>query len=128
MVERGDLLTPWFNGAPRYEKPILLYWLQLPFVATLGVNESALRAPAALAAVGCVVLTYLIGLRLFGATAAWLAALILATSFRFIVFARQGLTDVPALFFELLAPYGLPRLAQTVGAGRAWILAWIAVV
>lgn len=127
MLVRGDALTPWFNDQRRFEKPILFYWLQLPFVATFGANEFASRAPAALAATGCVALTYLIGRRLFGTTAAWLAALILATSFRFIAFARQGLTDVPALFFELLALHAFLRLDQGIAGRRAWMAAWIAV-
>jgi 4-amino-4-deoxy-L-arabinose transferase-like glycosyltransferase len=66
------------------------------------------------------------GARLFGATAAWLAALVLATSFRFVMFARQGLTDMPALCFELLAMYGFLRIDQNP-AGSGWLVAWIAV-
>jgi 4-amino-4-deoxy-L-arabinose transferase-like glycosyltransferase len=127
MLNRGDFLTPWFNGQPRFEKPILFYWLQLPFVALLGASELAARLPALLAAAGCVGLTWLIGRRLFGSTAAWMGALALATSFRFVAFARQGLTDVPALFFQLLALYGFLRL-DAEGRDRAgWAMAWTAV-
>ena len=126
MVEGGDLLTPWYNAEPRFEKPILFYWLQLPFFAVLGSSELAARLPSALAALGCVALTWAIGARLFGANAAWLAALVLATSFRFVMFARQGLTDMPALFFELLAVYGFLRADQSP-AGSGWLMAWIAV-
>jgi 4-amino-4-deoxy-L-arabinose transferase-like glycosyltransferase len=126
MVDRGDVLTPWFNGQPRFEKPILLYWLQLPFVAVLGPTETAARLPAALAGLGCVVLTYLIGSTLLGPTAAWVGALTLATLFRFATYARQGLTDVPALFFELLAIHGFLR-SRADGAPRAaWVVAWAA--
>lgn len=28
MLRSGDYLDPVFNGRPRWEKPILLYWLQ----------------------------------------------------------------------------------------------------
>ena len=126
MIERGDLLTPWYNGEPRFEKPILMYWLQLPFFALLGSSELAARLPSALAAAGCVALTWALGARLFGATPGWLAALVLATSFRFVMFARQGLTDMPALFFELLALYGFLR-ADRHPAGSGWLVAWIAV-
>ena len=38
MLARGDFLTPWYNGEPRFEKPILFYWMQLPFVATLIIS------------------------------------------------------------------------------------------
>ena len=126
MLDRGDVLTPWYNGEPRFEKPILFYWMQLPFVAVLDSSELASRLPTALAAAGCVALTWLMGARLFGGTAAWLAALVLATSFRFVMFARQGLTDMPALFFELLAVYGFLRADQNP-AGSGWLVAWIAV-
>ena len=127
MLDRGDLLTPWFNGEPRFEKPILVYWLQLPFVAAMGPREVALRLPIALLGAGCVVLTYLIGARLFGPRVAWLAALALATSFRPMTFARLGLTDTPAVFFELLALYGFLRGHQDASARRAWIVAWVGV-
>ena len=127
MLERGDLLTPWFNEQPRFEKPILFYWLQLPFVAALGPTEVAVRLPAALAGLGCVLLTYLIGVRLLGERAAWLGALVLATLFRFATYARQGLTDVPALLFELVALHGFLRSHQDGGVGRASLLAWAAI-
>jgi len=55
MVESGDWLTPRVNGAPRFDKPILVYWLmglgyQLlpPSVDPLG--SLAARLPSALAA------------------------------------------------------------------------------
>jgi len=127
MLARGDLLTPWYNDEPRFEKPILFYWMQLPFVAALGSTELAARLPGALAAVGCVVLTWLIGVRLFGATAAWLAALVLATSFRFVMFAHQGLTDTPALLFELTALYAFLRADARPSGGFDWVVAWVAV-
>ena len=119
MLARGDFLTPWYNDAPRFEKPILFYWMQLPFVAALGSTELAARLPVALSASGCVVLTWLIGARLFGATAAWLAALVLATSFRFVMFAHQGLTDIPALLFELIALYAFLRADAHPSGGVA---------
>lgn len=128
MLERGEFLTPWFNDQPRFEKPILFYWLQLPFFALLGPTESAARLPAALAGLGCVWLTYLIGTRLHGERAAWLGALALASLFRFVTYARQGLTDVPALFFELVALYGFLRGHQEPAArSRFALLAWAAV-
>ena len=123
MLARGDVLTPWFNDRPRFEKPVGLYWLQLPFVAVLGSSELAARLPVALAGAGCALFTYLIGRRLFGGQVAWLAALALVTSFRVITHARQGLTDIPALLFELMAMYGFLRAHQD-GTGRAWLAGW----
>ena len=50
MFERSDFLSTWLNGAPRFDKPILIYWCQAVFVWILGPNEWAFRLPSALAA------------------------------------------------------------------------------
>jgi 4-amino-4-deoxy-L-arabinose transferase-like glycosyltransferase len=50
LLQSGDWLSTTLNGAPRYDKPILIYWLQAVSVWTLGLNEFALRLPSALAA------------------------------------------------------------------------------
>lgn len=52
MLTGGDWLSTWLLGVPRYDKPILIYWLQALSVALLGLNEWALRLPSALAAAG----------------------------------------------------------------------------
>jgi 4-amino-4-deoxy-L-arabinose transferase-like glycosyltransferase len=95
MVERGDFLTPWFNGKPRFEKPPLMYWLQTPAVAILGPTETAFRLPSAIAGLVTLLLVYHIASRLVNARAGLIAAIVLATTFRFVLYARQGLTDVP---------------------------------
>lgn len=50
MFERGDFLMTYLDGAPRYDKPILIYWLQAASVSVLGFSEFALRLPSMLAA------------------------------------------------------------------------------
>jgi len=50
MFERGDFISPYLNGAPRYDKPILIYWLQAGSVALFGFEPFAFRLPSALAA------------------------------------------------------------------------------
>ena len=37
MLLRGDYISTFLNGAPRYDKPVLIYWLQAVSVLTLGV-------------------------------------------------------------------------------------------
>jgi 4-amino-4-deoxy-L-arabinose transferase-like glycosyltransferase len=78
MLASGDWLSTTLNGAPRFDKPILIYWLQAASVATLGLNEFALRLPSALAA-----LAWIAAIGRFasarvnfetGALAAWIAA------------------------------------------------------
>ena len=50
MFARGDFLMTFLDGEPRYDKPILVYWLQAASVSLLGWSEFALRLPSMLAA------------------------------------------------------------------------------
>jgi hypothetical protein len=51
MTVTGDWITPYFNGATRFDKPPLIYWLMAVAYRTLGVNEWAVRLPSALCAI-----------------------------------------------------------------------------
>ena len=50
MVDSGNYLSTTLNGEPRYDKPILIYWLQAAAVKTFGFSEWAFRLPSALCA------------------------------------------------------------------------------
>ena len=50
MFQRGDYLSTYLNGEPRYDKPILVYWLQAASVLAFGPTEFAFRLPTALCA------------------------------------------------------------------------------
>lgn len=80
MFERGDFLATYLNGVPRYDKPILSYWLQAASVWALGFNEFALRLPSALAAVVWTLLAYRFAARLYGREAGLHAAVVTATA------------------------------------------------
>jgi 4-amino-4-deoxy-L-arabinose transferase-like glycosyltransferase len=47
MFVTGDWLTPMFNGAPRFDKPPLIYWLMGGSFRLFGVSEWAARLPVA---------------------------------------------------------------------------------
>lgn len=130
MFLRGDFLTPYFNGVPRFEKPILFYWMQAPAFAMLGPTETAARLPTAILTLGVLVLTFLIGERLLNRRAAVIGTLILATTFRFAIWSRQGLTDVPVLFWMLAALYWFAK-SVPLGTGPRGLspalLGWAAV-
>src|SRR6185503_12730658 len=66
MFQRGDFLSTYLNGQPRYDKPILVYWLQAAAVAVLGPTEWAFRLPSALCAAGWAALTCLFARRFHG--------------------------------------------------------------
>ena len=50
-VRAGRLLFTYLNGAPRFDKPIFIYWLQSLGYLVFGVSEWAFRLPSALAAI-----------------------------------------------------------------------------
>lgn len=50
MLASGDWGHTTLNGADRFDKPILIYWLQAASMAVFGVNEFAARLPSAVAA------------------------------------------------------------------------------
>ncbi|HZR37069.1 MAG TPA: glycosyltransferase family 39 protein [Nevskia sp.] len=50
MLDSGNYLTTTLNGEPRYDKPILIYWLQAASVKAFGRTEFAFRFPSALCA------------------------------------------------------------------------------
>ena len=123
MFQRGDFFTPYLNGVPRFEKPILFYWAQAVAFIAFGENEFAARVPSAVAGIGIVILLYLLAAQVASPRAALVSALVLSTMFRFVTFARIGLTDVPVLFFIVAALYGF--VCAAARASWRWVLfAW----
>ncbi len=43
MLARGDWVTPTFNEVPRFDKPVLFYWLIMLSYSLFGVGELAVR-------------------------------------------------------------------------------------
>src|SRR5262249_19666598 len=64
MVEAHHWLLPTNNGAPRLQKPPLLYWLIIISFKLFGVNAAAARLPVALSVVASAALFFLIGEKL----------------------------------------------------------------
>ncbi len=91
MLQRHDLLTPYFNYAFRFEKPVLMYWLVLPFYALMGINETAVRMASAVSAVLGVVVTFWFASKVLNSRRAGLiSAAILAAAFDYNSAARYA--------------------------------------
>jgi 4-amino-4-deoxy-L-arabinose transferase-like glycosyltransferase len=80
MLESDSWVLPTFNFEPRYEKPVLLYWLQAAAYQVFGINEFAARLPSALSGILVVLLAYELGRSLFDPVTGLLGGLILASS------------------------------------------------
>jgi 4-amino-4-deoxy-L-arabinose transferase-like glycosyltransferase len=76
MVETHHWLLPTNDGAPRLQKPPLLYWLIIISFKLFGINAAAARLPVALAVVASAALIFLIGEKLSDYWRGFIAGLI----------------------------------------------------
>jgi len=81
MLSSGNWLTTTLDGEPRYDKPMLSYWLQGLSVSAFGANEFAFRLPSMIAATLWLLLLFgFVRSRSSVPEAPWLAAGALALS------------------------------------------------
>lgn len=93
MLQRGDFITTYLDGELRFDKPILIYWLQALAVAVIGVDEWAFRLPSALAASAWMLAVYRFGREHIDETTGVLAALLGMTSAAVVVIGRAATAD-----------------------------------
>jgi 4-amino-4-deoxy-L-arabinose transferase-like glycosyltransferase len=93
MLARRDFLTTYLNGQLRFDKPILVYWLQAASVRTFGLGEFALRLPSALAASAWLLIVLRFVRRLDGDGSAIVAMMLLATAAGPLLIARAATAD-----------------------------------
>ncbi|HSX39791.1 MAG TPA: glycosyltransferase family 39 protein [Candidatus Saccharimonadales bacterium] len=104
MVVQNNYITEyWVPSIVWYEKPPFYMWLEAGFMGILGFNALAARFPSAIFGFATVLLVFFFARRLFNKTAAFLAALALATTFQFLYYARSSMLDVTTAFFVLLS-------------------------
>jgi 4-amino-4-deoxy-L-arabinose transferase-like glycosyltransferase len=126
MVLSGDYVTPRDDFELYFEKPPLVYWAEAASIKVFGVNEFAVRLPAALFSIGQVVVTAALAEMMLGAMAGMFAALVLALSPLFFGFARFATLD-PALAFFLTAALAAFYIAAredsfSLPSSRKWML------
>jgi 4-amino-4-deoxy-L-arabinose transferase-like glycosyltransferase len=120
MWQAGDWITPTLGGHNWFEKPALLYWLEIASFNLFGVSEFAARLGPALFGLGTVVALWILGRKLAtehtevtekskavssvlsvssvaGSFANWLA-LIAASTLGIIVFSRGASFDITVTF------------------------------
>ena len=95
MTEARSWSLPRLNGEVYTQKPPLFFWL-IAAAGALGggIGETTARVPSALAAIGATLLVFLLGHRLFGRRAAWLAAAAFASCFKVLWQGRFGQIDM----------------------------------
>jgi 4-amino-4-deoxy-L-arabinose transferase-like glycosyltransferase len=103
MLDRGNLVVPWFNGAMFPEKPPLMFWTMMAGFELFGVNELGARFFSAVLAVGTVLVTFHLGRILFSLRVAFWAGLITASTLVFTISARAATVDSALTFFTAMA-------------------------
>src|SRR5436189_2014860 len=100
MLDRGDWITPTLGGFNWFEKPPLLYWLEILSYRAFGISEFAARLGPAIFGLGTVAGLWVLGRSIDRSTKAfanWLA-LIAASTLSIIVFSHGASFDIIVTF------------------------------
>ncbi len=111
MVESGDWLIPEYNGYPRYQKPILFYWLQALSQTLFGTTAWSARLPSAVAGMLLVLLIASLARELWGYQAGLSSGIVLGVMAGVVLLSRMVMTDIVLLLF-LQAGLGAFYVAQ----------------
>lgn len=120
MLERGDWITPYFNGVVRFDKPVFFYWLIALAYKWFGVSEFAARSVSALSATLMVMTVYGLGSKVAGLRYGFLSALVLLSSVMMIGIGRMSITDMNLALWMTLTTASLYLVAHY---HRGWWLA-----
>ncbi|HZS50379.1 MAG TPA: glycosyltransferase family 39 protein, partial [Bryobacterales bacterium] len=129
MLDSGDWVTPRIDGVVYLEKSPLNYWLMAASYFVFGVHDWAARLPAALGAVGLMLVTAALGTWGLGRRGGFYAGLAVGTCVGLYLFTRIVIPDVLltlavtcALYCFLRAVEGPPAKEGLRPAynGRLW--------
>ncbi len=107
MLASGNYVSIQLNGAPRTDKPILIYWLQAASAKLFGLNEFAMRLPSVLAAIAWVWALVAFARRHLDRDTAWVAGLLLSLSLYVGLIARAAVADALLNLFIVLAMFDI---------------------
>jgi 4-amino-4-deoxy-L-arabinose transferase-like glycosyltransferase len=113
MLASSDWGHTTLNGGDRFDKPILVYWLQAASLAVFGVNEFAARLPSALCAFGWCLTLGAFAWRRFGAGVAASAVLMLATCVGVLLIGRAATADALLNLLIALSMFDLWRFVES---------------
>lgn len=124
MEQTGQFLTPTYaDGALRFNKPVLSYWLILSSFRLFGISVLSSRLLSLVAALGILLLTRNLAIRLFKTeSAGWLAMLVMASNIDLMAAAMRATPDIFLCLFALLSLYGFAgRLLGEPRPADAWL-------
>jgi 4-amino-4-deoxy-L-arabinose transferase-like glycosyltransferase len=105
MIQSGNYVVPTFNGAPRYDKPPLIYWCQAAAYELFGQGAFSTRLPSLVATAATAVLIYTWGVRLGREWIGLTAALSYSFCLQTVQQGRVATADALLIFFMTLAAF-----------------------
>ncbi|HTT09019.1 MAG TPA: glycosyltransferase family 39 protein [Gammaproteobacteria bacterium] len=123
MATRHDWIVPYFNGAPRLNKPPLNYWLTGAAVALGGAADVAPihgRVPSILAGLGLCLVTFWLARVLFERRTALFALAIMGTSAGFYSYAHDARPDMLYAFLCALGYTSFLHALYTRSSQARW--------
>src|SRR3989338_5468405 len=132
MIETGNYITPTYNYEPRYDKPILFYWLMAIAFKLFGINEFSARFISAMFGAALVIMTFFFIKRLYGERAGILAGLCLLLNLEFFVYSHSAVTDMTLTFFITASLYSFylgfyptSHIPHPTSYNKWYLLFWI---
>lgn len=124
MNRRGEWITPFYNGKPWFEKPILLYWLAKPCMALFG-DMVGPRLPSVLTTFGAYGSIAWFAKRRGDDRIAQLSVLMLAGCLLVVGTGRMMMTDLPLLLCLTAAMATFWESLVGKRSTRLWTAAWL---
>ena len=103
MLQRGDYVVPWFNGAWRFDKPVLIYWCQSASYRVFGENPFAARLPSVLFTAATALLLVRWARKFADAKTAFMAGAMFVAGLHVAIIGRVATADMAMVFFTTLA-------------------------
>jgi 4-amino-4-deoxy-L-arabinose transferase-like glycosyltransferase len=120
MLQRHDLMIPWFNGQYRFDKPPLIYWCQIACYRVLGENAFAARLPSTFFAIATAVLLFLWGRRLSNERAGFFSAIMFITCLQLLIHGRLAVADMSMVFFVAAAGWSGWEITRPHAEQKWW--------
>ncbi len=124
IISSGIWAATYLDGQPRFDKPILTYWLQASSVLSFGLNEFALRLHSIIAAMLWGAVIYVFCKQFISRQTAVAAILIFSTVLMITMIGRAATADAVLNLFICLTFFDLYRYSQSENKTvlyRAWL-------
>ena len=127
MIQRGDFVVPWFNGAWRFDKPVLIYWCQIASYKVFGENPFAARLPSVLFTTATALLLVRWGRKVADAKTAFVAGAMFVAGLHVAIIGRVATADMAMVFFSTLAVVSGWELTRPETAARKswWVIFYV---